>query len=283
MSKLPFELIRSLGSGTTGKVYLATFKGEHVVVKVMEKKSLKNFRREIEVGRRIRCENSHLLCLLDSFETNDKLYLVYQHLDDTKTLFDEIKGGSQWDEVDYLSVMYDLSSAVADLHDHSIIHFDIKPQNILVRGTFAMVIDYDLCCIVGNDEFSCKIPKPLGTPNYMAPEVWKAPNRPLGFELDVYSLGATFYFMLSKRVPYSSSARNPGEAIREIRGKVTSPDFQPSPISSTYPHLNKFIDTIYRMLDKDPGKRPTLQEVMIALARLRDEASLDAIDKLSIK
>jgi len=84
------------------------------------------------------------------------------------------------------------------LHDHSLVHFDLKPANIFLKGDVARVGDYGLSKLVSQSMLSLTTGR--GTPYYMAPEMLK---RRGDHRSDIYSLGVMFYECLAGTVPFT--------------------------------------------------------------------------------
>ena len=92
------------------------------------------------------------------------------------------------------NVMLQLFEAVAYMHAQRILHKDIKPENILVKGKLrpdVVLADYGLCASLSN---RAELMSPSGTPGYCAPEVSRMIMQTEA--VDVYALGATFFFIL---------------------------------------------------------------------------------------
>jgi serine/threonine-protein kinase len=141
-----------------------------------------------------------------------------------------------------LSRFLDVCNAIAYAHSRGVLHRDIKPGNILL-GPYGetLVVDWGLAKIVGRDEPVANDPtaeptlRPpsasgtgdtvpgtaLGTPAYMSPEQAEGRLDLLGPASDVYSLGATFYVVLTGRAPFD------GSDAAEVLPKVQRGDFAP--------------------------------------------------------
>ena len=92
------------------------------------------------------------------------------------------------------NVMLQLLEAVAYMHSQRILHKDIKPENVLVKGKLrpdVVLADYGLCASLSN---RVELMSPSGTPGYSAPEVSRMIMQTEA--VDVYALGATFFFIL---------------------------------------------------------------------------------------
>ena len=152
-------------------------------------------------------------------------------------------------------IAHGILKAIAYLHENSIIHRDIKSDNILLkfdanRGTFEpVVIDFSLAKFVSSDcfpEFEPTHTASVGTPTYRAPEV--VDEKPYGLPSDLWSVGVVLLEMLQGKC--FESFKDKG-AIKEISQYLDSlPEGQPFP-------------TLLRgLLEPDPAKRWTAREAL---------------------
>ena len=145
---------------------------------------------------------------------------------------------------------------VAALHERSIIHFDLKPANVFLRGEVARVGDYGLSKLVTQSARTLSMGR--GTPAYMAPEMLQ---RKGDARSDVYSLGAMLFEVLSGRAPFQGDSE--WEVLKKHESAaVVFPDTIPLAVRPL----------ILRALDKDPERR------------FRDAgAMLEAFDALTVR
>jgi len=103
-----------------------------------------------------------------------------------------------------LQVMADLLSALAHIHSHEIAHRDVKAENVLLtKHGRAVLTDFGLAAPTSDAEAMCKL---CGTPGYAAPEV--ITRKQPGVKVDIFSAGATLYFILCGRLPFRGSSVN---------------------------------------------------------------------------
>ena len=97
--------------------------------------------------------------------------------------------------------MLQLSSALFYAHQHNIIHRDIKPQNIYVMpdGTIKLG-DFGIAQAEGVDDGLTKASEIVGSVHYLAPEI--SQGKPASIQSDIYSMGVTFYELLTGHVPF---------------------------------------------------------------------------------
>jgi len=100
-----------------------------------------------------------------------------------------------------VSYMLQLTSALFYAHQHNIIHRDIKPQNIYVMpdGTIKLG-DFGIAQAEGVDDELTKTSEIVGSVHYLAPEI--AQGKPASIQSDIYSIGVTFYELLTGHVPF---------------------------------------------------------------------------------
>ncbi|MBD3560357.1 serine/threonine-protein kinase PknK [Planktothrix sp. FACHB-1355] len=109
---------------------------------------------------------------------------------------------------DFLDIAIQLAEALGDLHKNHIIHKDIKPHNILINPSDGQVkiIDFSIASRLERENPTLSNPNQIeGTLAYMSPEQTGRMNRALDYRTDFYSLGITFYEMLTGQLPFNSS------------------------------------------------------------------------------
>lgn len=136
--------------------------------------------------------------------------------------------------VDFLAIALQLSITLSHLHEHKIIHKDIKPANILIdpKSRQIRLIDFSIASQMSHQIQELQHPNQLeGTLAYLSPEQTGRMNRSIDYRSDFYSLGVTLYELLTGQVPfvgedaleivYSHLAKEPLE-IRSLRPEVPS-------------------------------------------------------------
>jgi hypothetical protein len=149
---------------------------------------------------------------------------------------------------------YDICSSLALIHSRRLVHRDVTPSNIrFTREAQAKLIDFGAMVPMGAGSAV------VGTLHFMAPEVALRSN--LDARADLFSLGATLYYSLTRRVPY------PGRDLTSVaRAWVTAP----VPPSQSVEAIPEALDTlVLALLGIEPAARPrTAFEVMQRLAAL---------------
>ncbi|MEG4348338.1 AAA family ATPase [Microcoleus sp. LAD1_D3] len=142
------------------------------------------------------------------------------------------KGKTVQSLVDFFQIAIDLSNTLDILYRHRIIHKDIKPANILINPETKQIklIDFSIASLLPRETQMLMSPNVIeGTLSYLSPEQTGRMNRGLDYRTDFYSLGVTFYELLTGKLPFQSSdpmelihchiAQHP-PSVREINSEI---------------------------------------------------------------
>jgi serine/threonine protein kinase len=155
-------------------------------------------------------------------------------------------GGGYFDRV--ARMIADVADALEHAHNKGVIHRDIKPSNLLLSPDGRLSInDFGLARMLEQPGLTMT-GEFLGTPAYMAPEQIAAGRVPVDHRIDIYSLGATLYELLTLRAPFTGERRD--QVLAQIMSKEPRP---PRKLNKAVP---RDLETIcLKALDKDPDKR----------------------------
>jgi predicted ATPase/GAF domain-containing protein/tRNA A-37 threonylcarbamoyl transferase component Bud32 len=131
---------------------------------------------------------------------------------------------------DFLKIAIQLANCLAEIHHYQIIHKDIKPHNIIINSATEQVkiTDFSIASRLGTENATSSYPKFLeGSLAYMSPEQTGRMNRAIDYRSDFYSLGVTFYQMLTGELPFS--AIDPLELVHCHIAKIPSPPHSLNP------------------------------------------------------
>ncbi|HEV3022994.1 MAG TPA: protein kinase, partial [Pirellulales bacterium] len=139
--------------------------------------------------------------------------------------------------------------AVQFAHDRGIVHRDIKPQNILLdEDGRPRVADFGLAKQVEGTNELTVTGQVIGTPSYMPPEQARGALSEIGPASDVYSLGATLYFLLTGRPPFQTASA--AETVRQVI------EVEPVPLRRLNPAVPRDLETIcLKCLRKEQARR----------------------------
>jgi tetratricopeptide (TPR) repeat protein len=245
----PYRLVRPLGAGGMGAVYLAErTDGEiqqRVAVKLLHADGHRpDFRTRFLRERQILASLNHpsIVHVIDAGHTDDgRPYLVMEYVDGVPI---DLHGATiPWR--DRLSLFLRVCDGVAHAHRHLIIHRDLKPSNILVDAAGQpKLLDFGIAKLLDNTRDATQTVDRLLTPNYASPEQLSGTVQTTA--TDVFSLGAVLYKLLTGRSP-----REPGGALDAAASVVEIP--HPSRLN---PSLPSDLDYILRKaLRPEPEER----------------------------
>jgi hypothetical protein len=150
--------------------------------------------------------------------------------------------------VDWARLICGVAEGLEHAHRQGVIHRDIKPQNLLLAADGQLhITDFGLARLL--DEPSLTVTgEMVGTPAYMSPEQVNADRRRIDHRTDIYSLGVTFYELLTGGRPFDASSRE--QLVQQICTR------EPRPPRKCDPHIPLDLDTIcLRAMEKDPARR----------------------------
>jgi serine/threonine protein kinase len=249
-----YEILELIASGGMSRVYRArNAKGETVAVKVIQFDEMaadyeRRLRREPEVQRGVGHDN--IVRLIDWFRVGGEFFLVMEYVDG-RSLWRIIRDDGALPFERARTYLRQLLPAVAHLHDLGIIHRDIKPANILVAtDDTAKLADFGIAKFTWQ-QGQTRTQQGVGTPEYMSPE--QARGVGIDQRTDIYSLGITFYEMLTGRPPFSREQETPAAYSEIIQGILSQQVPDPRTVQPDVP--GGAAAFIARATAKDPKDR----------------------------
>ncbi|XP_045807297.1 calcium-dependent protein kinase 32-like isoform X2 [Trifolium pratense] len=212
---------------------------------------IENLRREVEIMRHLP-DHPNIVSLKDTYEDDHHVHLVME-LCQGGNLLDRIIGRGYYTERSAASVVKSIVEVVQMCHEHGVMYRNLKLENCLFankmdRGPLK-VTDFRLSIFFKPGE---RLNQIVGNLYYMAPEVLK---RNYGSEIDIWSAGVILYILLCGFPPFwAETEQGVSQAI--IRSKI---DFNREPWPKVSDNAK---DLVKKMLDPDPKRRFTAQEVL---------------------
>jgi serine/threonine protein kinase len=168
-------------------------------------------------------------------------------------------------------LVFTLSQAIHAAHEAGVIHRDLKPSNVLFdRNGVPKIVDFGMAKRLETDENLTRMGEIMGTPSYMAPEQARGRIAEVGPSVDIYSLGAILYEMLTGRPPFKASS------IVETIHQVVYDDAVPP--SRLQPGISRDLETIcLKCLAKEPARRyASAQDLADDLQRYLEDRPIHA-------
>jgi serine/threonine-protein kinase len=161
------------------------------------------FLREIEIAAKL--DHPHILALYDSGEADGLLFYVMPYVE-RESLRERLEREGQLPIEEALSIAAEVADGLAYAHEHSVVHRDIKPGNILLSAGHARIADFGVARALGvaSEGEATATGLVLGTPVYMSPEQASG-ERDIDGRSDIYALACVLYEMLSGLPPFTGS------------------------------------------------------------------------------
>jgi hypothetical protein len=223
----PWRIVRPLGTGGMGAVYLAARDdgsyNQLAAVKILRPEQLApGMRERFRQERQILAELDHpnIARLLDGGTTSDgRPFLVLEYVDGVPlTAF-----ASSLSLRDRCSLFANVCDAVAFAHRNLIVHRDLKPANILVdtHGS-PKLLDFGIAKLIGVDHGMSASMHAMFTPDYASPE--QVRGQPITTATDVYALGAVLFELLTGRPVRAAANRSFADLVRDVtEGEIPLP------------------------------------------------------------
>ncbi len=248
-----FKLLKKLGEGGMGEVYLARQQGldRMVALKVLSKQLGKKetfvarFFREARAMARL--DHPNVLKVFAVETDKGRHYVAIEYVDG-QTMQDWVNQLGRLSVADAVLVTIQCAQALVHAHDASLVHRDIKPDNVLVTRTgHVKVADFGLAKAADDDMSMTQSGTGLGTPLYMAPE--QARNaKAVDLRADIYALGCSFYHFLTGELPFKGET-----ALELVMAKEKGLFTSARKLNNEIPdRLDLLVD---RMIAKDPDHR----------------------------
>lgn len=249
-----FQIIEKLGAGAMATVYKAKQLSldRMVAIKILPQKFMSNPQfvdRFYAEGRAAaKLNHMNIVGALDVGQAGEYHYFVMEYVEG-RTVYDDIMERNQYPEDEALDIIMQVSRALDHAHKAGFIHRDVKPKNIMITPDGKVKLaDMGLARAVSDREAAEQEQgKAFGTPYYISPEQIRG-EIDVDFRADIYSLGATFYHMVTGRVPFDGA--NPSAVMhKHLKNEFEPPDHINTALSSG---IGEVIETC---MAKDRNKR----------------------------
>ena len=245
-----YKFIAYVGEGGMGRVYRAMDLqlGREVALKFIrgdEGDALERFVREARAQARL--NHDHICKIYETGEVDGKRYIAMQYIDGLtlSRVRDKLMPEQK------VKLMQEVCEGIQAAHRIGLIHRDIKPGNIMVEksedGWHPYVLDFGLARETQAQGITMTGAM-VGTPGFMAPEQAWGDAHFIDRRMDVYSLGATLYFLLGGVAPYEA------ESTMITLRKMLQED--PKPLGQVVKNISPDLETIVmKCLEKEPERR----------------------------
>jgi eukaryotic-like serine/threonine-protein kinase len=203
-----YHIISKLGQGAMATVWKARqLSLERIVaIKILPKRLSENpefverFYKEGKAAAKLNSPN--IVQAIDVGEAQGYHYFVMEYVEG-KTVYDDLSKGIVYTEAKALDIIIQVARALAHAHGKGLIHRDVKPKNIMItKEDVVKLADMGLARAKDDKETAAQeAGRAYGTPYYISPEQIRG-ELDIDFRADIYSLGATFYHMVTGKVPF---------------------------------------------------------------------------------
>lgn len=261
-----------LGRGGMGAVYAVVHDeiGKRAALKLMHRRLLtpgvQHADRMLVEARVVNlCRHPNIVDIFDTGALPDgRPYIVMERLDGIPLSTRADEGKVLTDRA--IEILLQTADALITAHDAGIVHRDLKLDNIFLvdhsEDTTPRVklLDWGIAKEIASDVHQTIEGQLVGTPQYLSPE--QARGATVSAQTDVYSLGVVAWELLLEQLPFEAET---AAEVMVMHLRATPP--VPSEIWPDIP--GELEDLLLAMLEKDPGHRPTMREVVVRLISVR--------------
>ena len=268
---------RRLDRGGMGELYLARDKvlRRKVIIKVLlppysqRQEYRVQFLREAKIQANL--DNTHVVQVFRAFMYRDFPCLVMQHVQGTdlekivkkaKSIREKKQEKGALSVERAVHIFLQVLEGVGFAHKYNIVHGDIKPSNILLdQQGRVKIVDFGLSFMLASGKKIRGEKLPGGTLQLMSPETLL--NEDVDLRSDIYSLGVTFFFMLTGQWPTGRRKRLTDLLEYHLEGSLEDPERMLDEVGTIRPRIK---DAVMKALEKDQAKRPqTCLEFSLAI------------------
>ena len=212
------SLINKIGEGGQAKVYMGTYEGHKVAVKVMKNVDYKCFAHELVILAFL--EHKNIPKFYGIVREPNVLCLVFEFIEG-KTL--DLYKVTEFTDEQKFHIIYQLACCLEYIHSRKFIHRDLKPENIMLgKDGCIYLIDFSIAKVLTNSEYT--LTRTKGTLNYLAPECLDPSEMSEDKEIiskvtakvDVWAFGTIVSWLFSGFIPWCNKFTNSPAIIQQI-------------------------------------------------------------------
>ncbi|MFF4945855.1 serine/threonine-protein kinase [Streptomyces rubiginosohelvolus] len=266
-----YELLERIGSGGMGEVWKAHDRrlNRYVAVKGLldrnamtpgtQATAMQRARREAEAIAKI--EHLNVVTVHDQVETDHQVWIVMKLLE-ARSLADLLSRGGVLAVPRAAAIGLQVLQGLRAVHAASVVHRDVKPGNVLVRDDgLAILVDFGIATFEGADRVT-RTGSVIGTPSYLAPELFAPASPGPTPASDLWALGVTLYEAVEGRVPFA------GHEVWEVQENVRQ---SPDPVLR---YAGPLAPVIQGLLITDPRERLDAATAEAMLREVLDDPAL---------
>ncbi|NEP75022.1 MAG: AAA family ATPase [Okeania sp. SIO2G4] len=249
-----YEILKKIYESPNSLVYKAIIKldNQPIILKVLKENyptasELTRYKQEYEITRSLNVDTIVKAYNLQRYENSLAILLEDFGGQSLKSLLSQ----SQLNLENFLTIAIKTTESLAAIHKANIIHKDINPSNIVYNPQTQQlkIIDFGISTRLSQEFLTVLPPNQLeGTLAYIAPEQTGRMNRGIDYRSDFYSLGVTFYELLTNKLPFETT-----DLIELVHCHIAQ---QPLPVHQLIPDLpNSVSNIINKLLAKTPEER----------------------------
>jgi len=183
----------------------------------------------------------NIVTIYEVGKDNDRYFISMEYLEG-QTLRDCLQAGGALSIADAVNYTLQLCSALSYAHQNSIIHRDVKPDNVqILPGGHIKLTDFGIARLMGESSIT-QDGQVFGTPSYMSPE--QVAGKPLDTRSDIFSLGVMLYEMIAGKKPFT------GDSVVTITYNIVNMEAAPPPGAPPY-----LVGVIRKAMAKDVNAR----------------------------
>jgi eukaryotic-like serine/threonine-protein kinase len=250
-----YQIKKRIGAGGMGAVYLALDSDlkRTVALKVLPREKadnatlVKRFKAEAQAAAHLKHDN--IVTIYEAGQSDGYLFIALEYIEGTD-VYNLIAKRGPLPVKRSLDIIKQVARALQHVHEQGMVHRDIKPSNLLIRRDGSIKLA-DLGLARSVDEATetsiTRAGTTVGTVDYMAPEQARH-SKSADIRSDIYSLGCTWYQMLTGSLPYPD-----GSLTNKLRAHATDPPPDPRQVNQSIP--DGLVAVLHRMMAKSPQDR----------------------------